>query len=96
MILIISEKLQQKLATGTYILSYSLLAFWKMKKDVESNNSNKNTIMKKIMEKYPQKLVSLSSTSIPIKKKKLHLPRFCSCHSEEKEQIKLNIQKTLK
>ena len=48
------------------------------------------------MEKYPQKLVSLSSTSIPIKKKKLHLPRFCSCHSEEKEQIKLNIQKTLK
>ena len=37
MILSIYEKLQQKLATGTYILSHSFLGLCKMKKNVEGN-----------------------------------------------------------
>lgn len=55
MTLSISEKLQQKLGTGTYIISHSYLALCKMKKDVEGENCNEISTMEKYIAISPIK-----------------------------------------
>ena len=52
----------RKLATRTFKASHSLFAFYQMKKDIEVENSNKNSTMKTNVGDYTDKIMSVFST----------------------------------
>ena len=56
------RKITRKLATRTFKISHSLLAFYQMKKDIQAENSNKNSTMKTNVGDYTDKIMSVFST----------------------------------
>ena len=62
-----------------------------MKKDAKGKRSNEKCRIKHSILNYHHEITSAPSTTIAIKKEKLHLPRSFSSHSEEKKQIKFII-----
>ena len=67
MIITISERILEKLATRTFNPSHSFLPFYKMKKNVEGKNSNENSTIKTNVGNYTAKI--MFSTLIPKKEK---------------------------
>ena len=56
------RKITRKLATKTFKPSHSLLAFYQMKKDIQVENSNKNSTMKTNAGDYTDKIMTVFST----------------------------------
>ena len=56
------RKITKKHATMTFKPSHSLFAFYQMKKDIEDDNSNKNSTMKTNVGEYTDKIMSVFST----------------------------------
>ena len=55
------RKITRKLAPKTFKPSLSLLAFYQMKKDIQVENSNKNSTMKTNVGDYTNKVMSVFS-----------------------------------
>ena len=55
------RKIPRKLATKTFKPSHSLLAFYQMKKDIQVENSNKNSTMKTNAGDYTDKIMTVFS-----------------------------------
>ena len=77
------RKITRKLATKTFKPPHSLLAFYQMKKDIQVENSNKNSTMKTNVRDYTDQIMTVFSTWT-IKKKKLQIPRSCFNNIKEK------------
>ena len=56
------RKITIKLATKTFKPSHSLLAFYQMKKDIQVDNSHKNSTMKTNVGDYTHKIMTVFST----------------------------------
>ena len=56
------RKITRKVATKTFKPSHSLLAFYQMKKDIQVDNSNKNSTMKTKVGDYTDKIMTVFST----------------------------------
>ena len=56
------RKITRKLATRTFKPSHSLLAFYQMKKDIQVENSNKNSTIKTTLGDYTDEIMSVFST----------------------------------
>ena len=56
------RKVTRKLPARTFKPSHSLLAFYQMKKNIEDENSNKNSTMKTNVGDYTDKIMSVFYT----------------------------------
>ena len=56
------RKITRKLATRTFKPSHSLFAFYQMKKDIQVENSNKNSTIKTNLGDYTDEIMSVFST----------------------------------
>ena len=56
-IITISERILEKLATRTFYPSHSFLPFYKMKMNVEGKNSNENSTIKTNVGNYTAKIM---------------------------------------
>ena len=62
----------------------------KIEKAVKGKTSNGNGRTKKNILNYNDEIISVPSTTIAIKKEKLHLPRSFSIHAKEKKTNKID------
>ena len=61
-----------------------------MKKDAKGKSSNEKCRIKNSILIYNHEITSAPSTTIAIKKEKLHVPRSSSSHSKEKKTNKIH------
>ena len=62
-----------------------------MKKDAKGNTSNEKCTSKKNILNYNDEIISAPSTTIAIKKEKLHLPKGFSIRPKEKKLKKIKL-----
>ena len=96
-ILIILERLLEKLPIRTFNPAPSFLAFYKKKYDIEGKNSNENSTTNRNVGDYTVGDYILSVSQIKCvfnintkNNKKLHVTRSCFKNAKEKKYIKLN------